>query len=317
MKVHIIGTINGIENEGMRNIATHLAREIEKTNTVYYSGLKEFGSIFRNCLRSDVTIVFARANKAVYWLTRLLQILCRHVYIFCVQKPREEFVSLNRKWGLKCGWFSIVSEDLQEISSERKYTVPVGIDTTKFSPVNAGESAKLRQQYGFSNEKPLVVHVGHCSAGRGLEDFLTINGERVQRLVVASGMFENAQTAEKLESAGVSLHRGFLPDVEDIYRMADCCLFPTRSEEYVISVPLSVMESLACGTPVVGYHRVRGLDCVAAEDGGITRIEDVSGLEKALLDAAKKKQNRSLLKESQSWAQAAEVLLSVLKEEIR
>ena len=30
MVIHVIGTVNGQVNEGMRNVATHLAKEFEK-----------------------------------------------------------------------------------------------------------------------------------------------------------------------------------------------------------------------------------------------------------------------------------------------
>ena len=39
MVIHVIGTVNGQVNEGMRNVATHLAKEFETDNSVLYSGL--------------------------------------------------------------------------------------------------------------------------------------------------------------------------------------------------------------------------------------------------------------------------------------
>ena len=45
MVIHVIGTVNGQVNEGMRNVATHLAKEFEKDNTVLYSGLKQIPQI--------------------------------------------------------------------------------------------------------------------------------------------------------------------------------------------------------------------------------------------------------------------------------
>ena len=48
MVIHVIGTVNGQVNEGMRNVATHLAKEFEKDNTVLYSGLKQIPQIVLN-----------------------------------------------------------------------------------------------------------------------------------------------------------------------------------------------------------------------------------------------------------------------------
>ena len=58
MVIHVIGTVNGQVNEGMRNVATHLAKEFEKENTVLYSGLKQIPQIVLNARRADVTMIF-------------------------------------------------------------------------------------------------------------------------------------------------------------------------------------------------------------------------------------------------------------------
>lgn len=49
MVIHVIGTVNGQVNEGMRNVATHLAKEFEKENTVLYSGLKRSEADSADC----------------------------------------------------------------------------------------------------------------------------------------------------------------------------------------------------------------------------------------------------------------------------
>ena len=97
MVIHIIGTVNGQINEGMRNVATHLAREFEKENTVLYSGLKQIPQIVLNSKRADVTIIFARANKLVYSLTSIVTKLCKNTWIVLVQKPDAEFMAKNNK----------------------------------------------------------------------------------------------------------------------------------------------------------------------------------------------------------------------------
>lgn len=41
MKIHIISTVNGLTNEGMRNVATYIARCFGQGNEVLHSGLRE------------------------------------------------------------------------------------------------------------------------------------------------------------------------------------------------------------------------------------------------------------------------------------
>lgn len=73
MVIHVIGTVNGQVNEGMRNVATHLAKEFEKENTVLYSGLKQIPQIVLNARRADVTmILLVPTSWCIPWL-RLLR----------------------------------------------------------------------------------------------------------------------------------------------------------------------------------------------------------------------------------------------------
>lgn len=309
--IHIISTVNGQVNEGMRNVATHIAKAFEAEHEVRYSGLKSIGSIIKNSRSCDVTMIFARANKLVYWLSRLVGTVSRNLWIVCVQKPDADFTALVRKHPLKANYLTIIEKDLNEIMVRpgcRKELFSVGIKADKFSPVDKARQEKLKGKYGFSPNRPLVIHVGHCSAGRGLEDFAAISD--ADRMVVASGMFENAETVKALEDAGVKIHKGYLEHVEEIYQMADVYLFPTHSAEFVISIPLSVMEALSCGVPVIGYRDFENLQEIPAEEGAVTLVGDKSELNTAVLENAERKRNHSYLVSPMTWEQSAQDILT-------
>ena len=55
-KIHIVSTVNGQVNEGMRNVATHIAKALEKDNEVRYSGLKNLASIIKNSFSCDFSV---------------------------------------------------------------------------------------------------------------------------------------------------------------------------------------------------------------------------------------------------------------------
>ena len=312
-KIHIVSTVNGQVNEGMRNVATHIAKAFEKNNEVRYSGLKDLFSIVRNSCSCDVTMVFARANKLVYWLSRLIGFFSKNLWIVCVQKPNNDFAALTKKHPLKAGYLTIVEKDLDAVAIRpgfRKELFDVGIKADKFSPVDKNRQAELKKKYGFDPDRLLAIHVGHCSAGRGLEDFALIKD--ADRMVVASGMFENAETVKILEDSGVKIHRGYMEHVEEIYQMADVYVFPTHSTEFVISIPLSVMEALSCGVPVVGYRDFSNLSAIPAEDDAIVFVNDKSGLDAAVISAAAKKRGKSYLKVSKTWEQTAADVLNIV-----
>ncbi len=315
-KIHIISTVNGQVNEGMRNVATHIAKAFEKKYEVHYSGLKSIISIVSNSWLCDATMIFARANKMVYWLSRLICLFSRNVWIVCVQKPDAVFTTLTKKYALKASYLTISAYDLDDIEIRpgyRKEEFSVGIKTEKFVPVDKTRQMELKTKYGMKTDRPLVIHVGHCSSGRGLEDFLTITN--TERLVISSGMFESEEIVKLLEASGVRIHKGYLEHVEEIYQMADVYLFPTRSTEYVISVPLSVMEALACGVPVIGYGDFENLKSIPSEDGAIKLISDKDELNDAIISMAEKKRNRSYLTEPKTWEQSAEEILKKIMQQ--
>ena len=312
-KIHIVSTVNGQVNEGMRNVATHIAKALEKDNEVRYSGLKNLASIIKNSFSCDVTMVFARANKLVYRLCRLISLFSRNLWIVCVQKPDNDFTALAGRHPLKANYLTLSENDLAGINPGngcRKETFNVGIKADKFSPVDKKRQNELKVKYGFDPYRILVIHVGHCSAGRGLEDFAAITD--ADRMVVASGMFENAETVKTLNEAGVKIHNGYMEHVEEIYQMADVYLFPTRSAEFVISVPLSVMEALSCGVPVIGYRDFSNLSDIPAEDGAVSLIDDKSGLNAAVTRAAAKKCDKCYLIVSRTWDQVASDVLNIV-----
>lgn len=317
MTIHIISTINGQENEGMRNIATHYSREWKKVCNVKNSGLKDLWSVVKNTISSDVTVVFARAGKATYYLLRFLCVMCKNVWLVCVQKPDQTYRTLCEKKAPGNHYFFLIPEDQQgvKIKSGRKSNpLQVGIDDKKFAPTSLRSAAVIKQQYGFSPEKILVAHVGHCSAGRGLDQFAALTDSNIEKLVVASGMFEDEQTKEMLGKAGVKILSGYLPNVEEIYQMADVYLFPTKSAEHVISIPLSVMEALSCGTPVAACTDLSGIKQICAADQAMRIIADDADLCGEIRKLCVEKSTKTLLREPRSWKAVASEALSVIKE---
>ena len=316
MIIHVLGTVNGVVNEGMRNVATHLAKSFEKQgHTVLNSALKQFPAIIRHSLKSDVTIIFARANKLVYWLTRMVTMLCKNVWIVCVQKPEQSFQIVNTNHPLKCNYLTLIDADVADITLAKgkvKRKIGVGIKEEKFAPVSPEKSRQLKLKYGFDPEKLLVIHVGHCSTGRGLEDFVQLTN--VERLVIASGMFEDAAIVQKLEQSGVKIHKGFLENVEEIYQMADVYLFPTKSAEFVISIPLSVIEALSAGTPVIGYRSFSNLMEIECDPRGITYVDDSSEINQILTEVAKQKRKKSFLTNVRTWDSIATDVLHLVGE---
>jgi glycosyltransferase involved in cell wall biosynthesis len=72
-------------------------------------------------------------------------------------------------------------------------------------------------------------------------------------VVLASPTFPaDPGIASALLDAGVRVHREYTTEIGDIYRAADLYLFPVDSSQAgAIELPLSVLEAVHCGLPVL------------------------------------------------------------------
>lgn len=314
MILNIISTVNGLENEGMRNVATHMIEHLGEMCTIRTSALGKPMQCIKNSMGADAVLIFARASSKTAILAKAIRMFCKNVCFFLVQRPEKGFIH-NIGKASKFRYFSILPKDCEELVKRGgKVTfVPVGIDQEKFRPaLNENEKITLRRKYGFTDDLPIVLHVGHLSEGRGLEEFLHLPKDKFQKVVVASGMFTDHDVEQTLTNDGVHIIKEYLPDVSEAYRMADVYLFPTKSGEYVISIPLSVMESLACGVPAVAFKGIPGVDIISEyHSDGILVINDSSELVEATEDRLKWYLGncRTLLRDVPTWRKAAEILL--------
>ncbi len=315
MKIHIISTINGLENEGMRNVATHLSREFEKEHTVTYSGLKSVFSTIKNGRKSDVTFVFARAIKSVYLMLRIVRPFVKHLCLCCVQPVSEEFATLNKKHRVVDSCLTICESDVAHaFEKDIVHLIDVGINSEKFSLLSDKDDVKeLRKKLALPTDKTVVLHVGHCSSGRFLEEMLTLDKEKYHCVVIASGMFDDENTIKALKDGGVDLRFGFVEHIEDFYRCADAYFFPTKSSEFVISVPLSCMEALSTGVSVVCYNSFEKMELIKTNDNNaFVKIDSLDELSDAVDKAKENKRNNSYLKDPKTWSEVAQNALSAL-----
>ena len=135
----------------------------------------------------------------------------------------------------------------------RVATIPPGIEIARFRPVGEEKRAELRCKYGLATDDYVVVHVGHLNRERNVQVMCHLQRQAgVQAILVGSTSTEHDKSLiGELTQAGVRVIQEYLPDIAEVYQMADCYLFPVNSATSAIDVPLSVLEALACDLPVV------------------------------------------------------------------
>jgi glycosyltransferase involved in cell wall biosynthesis len=121
---------------------------------------------------------------------------------------------------------------------------------------DAREKDRLRKKFGIPPQKFVILHVGHINRDRNLEALVPLQGRDRQVLIVSSSStssvsYEDERLKRVLKSAGIIIIDGFLDQIEEVYRLSDLYVFPVVRETGCISLPLSVLEAMASGLPVL------------------------------------------------------------------
>lgn len=294
-------------DEGALNIASSLIRRIKKASpdsmVITYERLAPASDLhlpLNKFLLNGKLIRLIRENREpvlyVPFPTRILPMVLR---IFLLSRfarwglqsllvMNAEMDSLSKillKWSK--GEILAVSrqsyEEFRNLIGSRAVYLKTGVDIKKFIPVDVARKRMLREKYGIPQDKKVVLHVGHLKEGRNVGCMLTL-GEGWHSILVASTYTSDSRNnvlrQKFLEAPNATLLESYLPDVQEIYQLADVYLFPVVEPGNCVDVPLSALEAASCGIPVVAtrYGELKEL----LKKPGFYPIES---LEPAALDA--------------------------------
>ena len=195
----------------------------------------------------------------------------------------------------------------------RAHCVWGGVDLDRFRPPGPGEKEALRRKWGMVPDRRVVLHVGHVKEGRNLRALVPLGGrDDVTMLVVASGQRAPESDALKaeLEQQGIVFRCGYLENVEELYRLADCYVFPTASNDSAVAMPLSVLEALASDLPVVSM-RFGALAERLGEAPGLELVDDPQRIPERALALAGGPVTTRALAEPFSWNAIMERLVEM------
>lgn len=167
---------------------------------------------------------------------------------------------------------------------------PTGVDFDRFAP---GNRASARAARGLAQDERVLLYVGRLAAEKGPEvliEAFAMVAQAIQpapRLVIAgSGPLRDALT-EQVQASGVSQFVDFVGNVPhealpQWYRAADLTVIPSLLEWF----GAVAVESLACGTPIVGTEAGGLVDIVAEfECGRLVPPHDAQALAAAIISA--------------------------------
>ena len=220
-----------------------------------------------------------------------------------------------------------VSEDMAEIATrlgvarDRVHVIPNGVDTSQFLPIPRPDA---RKRLGLAADTALIVCVASLKPAKGHEDLIEAASrlpEHVHVLIVGPETDHGGylrclkrSVCEKSLSHRFTFVGSQPPSKIALYlNAADLSVLPSHSE----GCPNVVLESLACGTPVVAT----GVGAIPAmvrsrENGELVPVGDPGALAEAIGACLSREWSRTTIAETvspRSWDVVGGEVLRVLE----
>lgn len=145
----------------------------------------------------------------------------------------------------------------QKFSAGKVCYVPgVGIDLKKFRATDAARRecrSRISAEFGIPEDAVILLSVGEVNKNKNhrlaIEALGMVQGKKIYYFVCGRGPLSEELKALAIQNGlrNRFILTGYRDDVADFYRAADIFIFPSLRE----GLPVSVMEAMACGLPVI------------------------------------------------------------------
>ena len=162
------------------------------------------------------------------------------------------------------------------------------VDVDRFVPVSKTIKEQLREKYGVDIDKFVIVHVGSIRSRRNIQVFSKVQEiEEIQVVIAGSTSMPMEQISYKhLLESGCMIWKSYFENIEEIYQLSDCYIFPATNLLSAIELPLSVLEAMSCNLPVIST-KFGALPRIFEEGDGLLFVDN----EEDVIDALEKIKN--------------------------
>lgn len=145
----------------------------------------------------------------------------------------------------------------------------VGIDLNKFT-AEENFRCKKRKEFGIAPEDIMLLSVGELNENKNHKTIIKavakLAESRIKYVICGSGVLESElrNLSKELGTEGSVIFAGYRNDTKEIYQAADIFIFPSLRE----GLPVSVMEAMASGVPIIASDIRGNKDLIVDGKGG-------------------------------------------------
>ena len=158
------------------------------------------------------------------------------------------------------------------VPAERIEVLYPPVDATRFHPVGAERRRELRAELGLPSDRAVFLLASTGHARKGLRRVVRALGHTSAPVLLAVAGRPVDMQAPNL------LYLGYRSDIENVYRAVDCTVMASRFEPF----GLVGVESVLCGTPVVGAEGMGVMEVLRGPAALPFALDEGGGLESAL-----------------------------------
>jgi len=196
--------------------------------------------------------------------------------------------------------------------------LPAGVDLERFKPASAKLKQELREKYRLDKDKFIILHIGSIKKVRNVRLLERVARDDNQVIVVGStSTGVEKDTLQHLQKHGCLVWVKYFENIEEIYALSDCYVFPTVRPMGSIELPLSVLEAMSCNLAVISTKFGALPRMFEARDGLIFADKEgdfIKGLEKVKSGIEVKNREKVL---PYSWESIVQRLEGIYEEILR
>jgi glycosyltransferase involved in cell wall biosynthesis len=286
MRICVVGHHVQRPDEGVRQIAYHLARQLATGHEVKRANVANVScwSDIRTFQPHVIHFVLSPTLQGL--LAAKMLSLAHRAAVTVVSAPHPRVPALGKlASALRPDLILVQARDSEARFQSMGWTtkfLPNGVDSRVFVSATGHVKEQLRETYGIPLDRFVVLHVGPVSKTRNVQALAELQRPDSQVLVVG-------RPSERGDSDLVAFLRerrclvwlDYFPNLSEVYALSDCYVFPTRSRRHCIEMPLSVLEAMSCNLPVVATP-FGALPRALEEGAGLLYTSDEESLAKAV-----------------------------------